>query len=141
MWSSSLLLNLQDCRLIAGKCNIKWTPSQVFFKSTLSPPRLPTCIDLRPLPHQILKSPTSPHVLNTCRKTCINSKYDNNFFEITLTVMYDIYDVCDIYIYMTYVILMYYMLCMTFVMYRNCKKIGSSYFLVGIMVYKEKLCF
>ena len=28
----------------------------------------------------------------------------------------------------------------TFVMY-NCKKIGSSYFLVGIMVYKEKLCF
>ena len=42
---------------------------------------------------------------------------------------------------MTYVILMYYMLCMTFVMYHNCKKIGSSYFLVGIMVYKEKLCF
>ena len=49
MWRSSFLVNLQSCRLIASNFAIKWTPSQVFFDSILSPP----CSS----PHQILKSP------------------------------------------------------------------------------------
>ena len=51
MWRSSFLANLQSCRLIASNFAIKWTPSQVFFDSILSPPMLlPPCIDLSPPP-------------------------------------------------------------------------------------------
>ena len=49
MWRSSFLINLQAYRLIAGNVTIKWTPSQTFFDSILSPPMLPPCIDLSPL--------------------------------------------------------------------------------------------
>ena len=58
MWRSSFLVNSQACRLIDGNFTIKWTPSQVFFHSILSPPMLPPFIDLSPSLHQILKSPT-----------------------------------------------------------------------------------
>ena len=72
MWRSLFLVNLQACRLIAGNFSIKWTPSQVFFDSVLSPPMLPPCIDLSP-PHQVLKSPP-PGFESSC--SCSHLKKD-----------------------------------------------------------------
>ena len=37
MWRSSFLVNLQACRLIAGNFTNIWTPSQIFFNSSLRP--------------------------------------------------------------------------------------------------------
>ena len=59
MWSS-LLVNLQACRLIAGNFTMKWTPSQVFFGSILSPHAFPMYWLKPPPPHQILKSTPPP---------------------------------------------------------------------------------
>ena len=48
MWRSSFLVNFQACRPIAGNFTIKWTPSQVFLESILTPPMLLPCIVLSP---------------------------------------------------------------------------------------------
>ena len=53
MWRSSFLVNFQACRIIAGNCANKWTPSQVFFNTALH--ALPMYW-LKPSPNQILKS-------------------------------------------------------------------------------------
>ena len=41
VWRSSFLVNLQACKLIAGNFTTKWTPSQIFVDSILSPPCSP----------------------------------------------------------------------------------------------------
>ena len=48
VWRSSFLVNFQACRPIAGNFTIKWTPSQVFLESILTPPMLLPCIVLSP---------------------------------------------------------------------------------------------
>ena len=60
MWRSSLLVNLEDCRIIADKFTIKWTLSQIFFDNILSSPHAPSMFWLKPPPappHQILRIP------------------------------------------------------------------------------------
>ena len=56
--------------LIASNFTIKWTLSQAFFDSILSPPfMLPPCIDLSHTPSPpFIKFWRAPHVLNTCGK-------------------------------------------------------------------------
>ena len=76
MWSSSFLVNLQACRLIADNFTNRWTRCEVFFNSVLSLPHAPPCIDSSH-DHQILAQ--SPHVLNTCGKTCL-FKYSQGFW-------------------------------------------------------------
>ena len=55
--------------------------------------------------------------------------------------MYDIYCICDIYIYMTYVILMYDMLCMMFIMDRNWKKNWLKFFSRNLQFIKRSRVF
>ena len=67
MWRSSFLVNVQACRLIDSNFTNRWTLSQVFFNSILSPPT--------PLHPQTLIWRV-PHVLNTCGKPCQNPSYN-----------------------------------------------------------------
>ena len=73
-WEVLSSVNLQTFRLVASNFTIKWTTSQVFFNSILSPSMLPPCIDLGPPSN--FEEP--PHVLNTCKKSC---RYFQNFNE------------------------------------------------------------
>ena len=58
VWRSSFLVNFQACSLIADNYTNRWTPSQIFFNSILSPPCFPHVLTQAPppSPHQILKS-------------------------------------------------------------------------------------
>ena len=56
MWRGSFLVNLQACRLRAGNFINRWTLSQVFFNTILTPPHAPP-MDWLKLPHQFFKSP------------------------------------------------------------------------------------
>ena len=75
VWRSSFLVNLQASRLIASNVTNRWTPSQAFFNSVLSPPPcFPHALTQAPLPppHQILKSPPCSQ---TFRKPCYLGTY------------------------------------------------------------------
>ena len=60
VWRSSFLVHLHACRLIAGNFTMKWTPSQSFFNSILSPNYAPPCIDLSPSPIKFWRAPPLP---------------------------------------------------------------------------------
>ena len=63
MWRSSILVNLQACRLRAGNFTNWWTPSHVFFNTIWSPLPCSPNILAQAFAYQILKSP--PHIFNT----------------------------------------------------------------------------
>ena len=67
VWRSSFLVNLEDCRLIAGNFTIRWTPSQVFFDKILSSAHAPPMFWLK-----------FPHVCNTCGKPYYEHKGCSN---------------------------------------------------------------
>ena len=64
MWRSLFLVNLQACRLIAGNFTNRWTPSQVFFNSVLSPPCSPHVLTQAP-PLNFEEPPCSQHLWET----------------------------------------------------------------------------
>ena len=61
VWRSSFLVNFQACSLIADNYTNRWTPSQIFFNSILSPPCFPHVLTqaLPPLPPSNFEEP--PH--------------------------------------------------------------------------------
>ena len=69
----SFLVNFQAWKLIPNNFTIKWTPSQIFFDSILSPTCSPYILTEAPPLHQILTSPpSSQHLWETLQTAHIS---------------------------------------------------------------------